>query len=371
MLEFLVTPLPPYAYTLIGIGMVTLFALRGYIRGFFKEIFSVLSLVLIIVLAKPFGNVAQSLLPLQDLPEMLHPIIAMTVGSIGGYVLIRFFFFLIALKFKLYRKWEGKAKLYVKLGGTIIGLTFGTILLMILSWYMLIVGGLATSIIKTPDMVSGMQRLIFMPTEMMGIHLAGFKESALGKFAEKTNPVPQTITKGVDIISDITQNPEALLNLAEYEPIADLMESESIQNLVENEEIKKMAEQGDIMGLLSHPDVQQLMEDPEIQETLKDINPAEIIELLGDDEETEGLLEEVMQNSEQYEGLIDDETVSSLMEKESAQKISEDPEIQRLIDEGNTAELLSNPDVMEFLSDPEVIEAMQSMSPEEVMQMLP
>jgi len=278
MFQALTTPLPPYAYTLIGLGIVLFFTIRGYRRGVIREGFSILSLVFSALLAKPVGALLITLgfLSLENIPVFLHSLAAGGVGGIVAYVVLRLSLFVIGKVFKLYRKREGRAKVIVKAGGAILGGLFGIVLVFILAWYVLLFG----KITPTPRNEAEAESLLMLPAKMLSTHKQGLEQSTLGSIAENTSPVPDEIETSVEIFSEVSQNPEKLVELLEYEPITQMLEQESVLQLMGNQEIREMAEEGDFMGILNHPDVQSVMEDPDIQELMKSIDPEEVKALL-------------------------------------------------------------------------------------------
>lgn len=255
-MSFLTAPLPPYAYNLIAIAIVAFFALRGARRGFFKEFFSLLSIGLSAILAKPFGEFLAPLLPMGSVPLLFRSIVALTIGGIAAYVAVRFECFLIATFFRLYRAWRGKAKILVRLGGALIGGCFGLALVFILSWYILTMGKLRGSAMA--DVVS--------------VHREALMESAIGNVAQVTSPVPPEVTEGIDILAEIAKDPAKMEKLLQSEPVQNLMRTEAVRNLAQDTEVRALAERRDVMGILNHPAVRKAMDDAKVQEALKGID---------------------------------------------------------------------------------------------------
>jgi len=292
VVTLLTTPLPAYGYTLIGIGFVTLFTVRGCVRGFLKELSSILSLTSSIVLAKPLGFLLKGLLPLEKIPLVFHGIAALTIGGILGYVLIRILFSLIVRSCNLNREWKGRALILIRLGGALIGGLFGILMIFILSWYVLLVGKL-TLPPEVPEETGGAKPevseetggtkidLLQLPAKIMSTHREGLAESALGEIAEKTNPAPAEIVDSIDLISELTRNPEKMQQVMQSEQMTQMMQLPSVQNVIENQELQSLAEQGDFMGLLNHPAITEVLDDPAVQEALQSIDPSELMEMLG------------------------------------------------------------------------------------------
>lgn len=255
-MSFLAAPLPPYAYNLFAIGIVAFFALRGAWRGFFKELFGLLGIGASVVLAKPFGDFLAPFLPMGSVPLLFQSIVALTIGGIAAYVVVRFECFLIATFFRLYRTWQGKAKLLLRLSGALIGGCFGLALVLILSWYILTMGKLSGSALA----------------DVVGAHREALMESTIGNVAEETSPVPPAVTEGIGILAEIAENPAKMEKVIQSEPVQNLMRQEAVLDLAANEEVRALAERRDVMGLLNHPAVRRAMDDPSVQEALKGID---------------------------------------------------------------------------------------------------
>jgi len=295
VVTILTTPFEPYVYTLIGIGIAVFFVIRGSLRGLMKELSSILSLGASIVLAKPLGNLTMGFLPLDTIPLIFHSLIALTIGGLLGYVLVRFGFFLLTKLCGLDREWKGRTRVIMRLGGAIIGGLFGIALVFIVSWYILLMGKISIPSPVDPEetvrrtgtgtgtgTVTGFttQDLLQLPAKIVSSHRKGLAESSLGSIAEETNPAPEEIQDAIDIVSTITKNPEKMQQLMQSEEISNVMEQKAVQTIMQNTEIQTMAAEGDMMGLMNHPDVQAMLNDPDVQAALEDIDTETLLELL-------------------------------------------------------------------------------------------
>ena len=287
VVTILTTPFEPYVYTLIGISIAAFFVIRGSLRGLLKELSSVLSLGASIVLAKPLGNLTMGILPLDTIPLIFHSLIALTIGGLLGYVLVRLGFFLLTKHCGLDREWKGRMRVIMRVGGALIGGIFGIALVLILSWYVLLMGKISIPSPADPEKTVGKtgtgfttQDLLQLPAKIVSSHREGLAESSLGGLAEETNPAPEEIQDAIDIVSEITKNPEKMRQLMQSEEISNVMEQEAVQNIMQNAEIQAMAAEGDMMGLMSHPDVQAMLNDPDVQAALEEIDTKALLEML-------------------------------------------------------------------------------------------
>lgn len=289
--SILTTPLSPTVYTLIGIGAVILFAVHGAYRGIFKVLFGITSLILAYPLAEPFGAALAPLLDLERFPSVFHSLLLTTIGGFVAYVLLWLLFFLLTLLFKLDRQRYGWDRAIVMGGGALLGALFGAAIILLLSWFLLIMGTLVAGMPgisrenaaggeKKPAEESAMKEAIMLPARFVAGHSEAFRESNLGIFARESNPAAEKLDTGMSVATEVIKNPKSMEKLIEYEPIAEIIKGDAVQELMANEEIKKMAAEGNIFGILNHPATKAMLNDPEIQEALKNIDPAELQKML-------------------------------------------------------------------------------------------
>src|SRR3989344_3556669 len=145
-MDFLTTPLPPHAYTVIGLGIVLFFALKGGFRGIFKDLFGITCLIIAYPLAEPFGWALKPLISLDRFPTMMHDTLLLALGGMVSYGALRVLFLFTTKFLELNRKRYGWDRFFVSSGGALIGGLFGAVLVLILSWFLLTVGTLATAL---------------------------------------------------------------------------------------------------------------------------------------------------------------------------------------------------------------------------------
>ena len=291
VLSFLTAPLPPLAYTALGIAAVLLFAVHGAYRGIFKMLFGITSLILAYPLAEPFGFALRPLLALDYFPPMFHGVILATIGGLVAYALLWLLFFLLTILFSLDRTRYGWDRAIVMSGGALLGGIFGAVIVLILSWFLLIMGSLVGSMpslsattIQTgeekPAQESSMKGMILLPARFIAGHNEAFRKSALGIFAARLNPATAKFDTGISVATEVMKNPKNMENLIEYEPVADIIKKDAVQNLMKDPEIQKMAVEGNIYGILNHPATKKMLSDPEIQKALENIDPEELKKML-------------------------------------------------------------------------------------------
>lgn len=288
---FLTMPLPPFAYTALGIAAVLLFAVHGAFRGIFKVLFGITSLILAYPLAEPFGTALMPLLRLDDFPPMFVAPLLAALGGIVAYGLLWLLFFFVTILFHLDRKRYGWDKAIVMSGGAVLGGLFGALIVLIFSWLLLIMGSLVGNIPglspaaaeeggKKPAQESSVKGILLFPARLIAGHNEAFRESALGIFAARLNPAAAKFDTGISIATEVMKNPENMQKLAGYQPVAEILKEGAVKDLMSNPEIQKMAAEGNIYGILNHPATKKMLSDPKIQEALANIDPAELEKML-------------------------------------------------------------------------------------------
>jgi len=298
-MSMLTNPLPSYAYPLLALFLVLFFSWRGYKHGLIREITGVLSLIASILLAKPFGIPFLPLLSETAIPRALHTMIAMAIGATLAYVLTRISLSLLSKHFdhssdNSKEREKGKG---MRIGGACIGGAFGVVLVFLLSWYILSVGKISHIMLRNvpehtasqgieegQELVSEKDSLLLLPAKITAAHREGLAQSILGAIAEETNPVPEQVFQGTEIIMEAMQNPASLEKIVEYEPVMELMEMKSVQDLLNNDDIRELAAEGNIMELLKHPAIKEIADNPAIQTSLQKIDIEEVMQLLENQE---------------------------------------------------------------------------------------
>ena len=280
MLDILTTSLPPYAYDLIGAFIILIFALRGFRRGIAKELSGILSLGASIVLAKPVGDVLIDAGFFGQVPLILQSMAAASVAGIIVYIVFRLGLYLIIRILHLDNKGEGLSRFLVQASGASLGGLFGTVVVFILCWFILLMGSLPVAPPTENVNAITVQNILLLPSRVISAHSEDFALSRLGSAAAKFNPIPKSVTASVDVISKISKDPTKIQKIVEQEIFQEIAAQESVQALIQNEEIRSLAEEGNIMELMNNPDVKNVLEDPTVQEALKNIDPEEMLKLL-------------------------------------------------------------------------------------------
>lgn len=282
--SFLTTPLPPIAYTLIGIAVVILFAVHGAFRGIFRMLFLITSLILAYPLAKPFGDALLPFLPFENIPSIVIEPVLTAIGGTVAYILLWLLFLMVTRLFRLNRERQGWGRIIVMSGGALIGGLFGALLVLLFSWFLLIMGTLVAAmpgLSQETEESSALRDAVLLPARFVAGHSEAFRESRLGEIAKESTPAPaEKLESSMSVATEVLKNPHSMEKLIEYEPIADIIKGGAVQDLMANEEIRKMAAEGNIFGILNHPATKAMLSDPKIQEALANIDPKELQKML-------------------------------------------------------------------------------------------
>ncbi|HLC75557.1 MAG TPA: hypothetical protein VJB82_00335 [Candidatus Peribacterales bacterium] len=277
-MQYLTLPFPPHAYTILGLGAIAFFFLHGATRGIFKELFSITGLIASYPLAKPFGWALTPLLSLERIPTIFHKTFIMALGGIVAYGTLWVLFLFLTRLLKLERRRYGWDKFIVASSGCLVGGVFGTLIVFVGSWFILLLSSILSVIPASAAEKEG--SIFLLPTAIIRAHGDAFRTSALGTFAQKTNPLLHTFDVGISLATQISTNPKAMQTLMAYPPVADIIDEPVVRNLIANPDIQAMAKEGNMIGIMNHPSVQEMLNDPEVQKKLQEIDPSALKALL-------------------------------------------------------------------------------------------
>lgn len=283
MTKALTTALPPYTYDLLGLLVVLIFALRGARRGFAKELTSVLSLLAAFALARPFGSFLGSSIPLPPLPSFLQTPVTLSIGAVAAYLIARIALSIGVRLSGLHREPEGALKAASEFGGAGLRGGVGLLTCVIIGWSIVSTGRLSALLLSAAPRSESHSRwmdTLLLPIQFTAGHSDAFAQSLLGKLSSLTNPFPQGLIEGTEVLVEVMRAPANMKRLATYEPVRKVVEQPSVQELLRNPEIRAFAAKQDVVKLLNHPAMKKVLEDPALQEALRQIDPKELRKFL-------------------------------------------------------------------------------------------
>jgi hypothetical protein len=309
---------------------------------------SILCLVGAIYLAVPISRLIQDDLQ-KDLPLLYAYAASVVAGGFLAYFCSWLFLYGVARFFRLHRKWDGTMKYVVHWGGTIIGVLFGTIILMLFWWFILWDGKLAAVMVEAAEssgkkLASGQERIL-APSRAMIAQREGLLTSYTGRLAQQTNPFPDKAIEEIGVLVTALQqgvfskpqnsedseaeetssgsgesvateesgsgetatgtsegetgsdqqdtngaasdiiNSDSMQSILDALPLDQLMAIESMQQVIENGEVRALAEEGDILGLMNHPAMANLLNDPEVMDIMSEIDMESMQKLFSENPE--------------------------------------------------------------------------------------
>jgi|GEM_PF-1841107 hypothetical protein len=301
-IDYLFTaPLEPKIYDYIIILILIGFAYRGWKKGAIKGIIGILCIVGSYYLGKPVGLAIQSFLPLNNVPFLLHDIIAISVGGLLAYILLHIFFALVS-KAPFLNNEEVKKSFGTinRILGSFISLVFALLIVIIFSIFIVIAGKMSSFLPERSTEEQGMATtLIMLPTNMAIAHHENYMQSNFGILLKFINPLNEnspinienmgienealeTITNNIEAVKEVMENPEKIHELVNPKAIEKVMEQEALKKLSQNPEIRDLAEKGDIIGLMNHPKVLEAMNDPTVKEALEGMDVSSFNFMTGD-----------------------------------------------------------------------------------------
>ncbi len=281
--------------SLIGILLIGLIVIVGYMRGIFRILIAFLSLLLSAILAKPLSFMLSWLINKIDfIPLALKPFA--TLLATGILLFLIFLFIgnaLISIRERK-REEEGVPKIpaWERIGGAFLGGIWGIFLVVIIFTGFEIIGNFEeasariSSGIKTRYEKDNFLERDFSDLKRnqkdskgsFGALREKVQSSLFAPLVKEINPFDERISKIFENLITVISDPDLLQKLREHPEISHLIENPKLIEVAEDEEIKKALDSSDIYGLLNNPKIANLTKDKELIDELKRIDIERILE---------------------------------------------------------------------------------------------
>jgi hypothetical protein len=279
---------------LIGILLIGVIVVMGYLRGIFRILIAFLSLLLSAILAKPFSFTTSWLINKIDfIPLALKPFATLLAT---GILLFLIFFFLGSVLVSMRegkREEEGLPRIpfWERVGGALLGGIWGLFLVVIIFTGLEIIGsfeevserisaGIKTN--KEDDFLKkdwfdlGRERRSSKGS--FGVLKENVQKSLFAPLVKEINPLDEKITKIFENLITVMSDPDLLQQLKNHPEISHLTENPKLIKVAEDEEIKKALDSSDIYALLNNPKIANLTKDKELIDELKKIDIEKILD---------------------------------------------------------------------------------------------
>ncbi len=271
---------------LMGILLIGLFIVIGFLRGILRIIIAFLALLISALLAKPFSFLTSWLINKIDLiPLALKPLATFIATALLLFIIFLFIgSFIISLREKREEE-QGlpPIPIWERVGGAILGGIWGLFLTVLILTGIEIIGNVEDAFLKFSSQTREAQKTddffkkdwfkLQKEEKVSGSSFPLLKEkvhdSLFGSLVQKVNPVDEKVIKMIEQLLTVISNPELLEKLRNHPEISHLTENPKFIEVAEDEEIQKALEVSDFFSLLDNPRIAELIKDKELIEEVK------------------------------------------------------------------------------------------------------
>lgn len=280
---------------LLGILLIGLFIVIGFLRGIFRILFAFISLLLSALLAKPFSFLLSWFINKIDLiPLALKPLATIIATALLFFTIFLFVgSFIISYREKR-REEEGLPPITIweRAGGAIVGGIWGLFIVLLVLTGIEMIGSVEEAFLKissqtqevpkTDDFLKKDWFQLKKEKKEIGGSFPLLKEkvqdSLFGSLVQKVNPVDEKTIKTIEQLMTVLSDPELLEEFRSYPEISRLTENPKFINVAGDDEILKALNSSDIFSLLNNQKIADLMKDKELISEIKKIDIERILD---------------------------------------------------------------------------------------------
>lgn len=280
---------------LLGILLIGLFIVIGFLRGIFRILFAFISLLLSALLAKPFSFLLSWFINKIDLiPLALKPLATIIATALLFFTIFLFVgSFIISYREKR-REEEGLPPITIweRAGGAIVGGIWGLFIVLLVLTGIEMIGSVEEAFLKissqtqevpkTDDFLKKDWFQLKKEKKEIGGSFPLLKEkvqdSLFGSLVQKVNPVDEKTIKTIEQLMTVLSDPELLEEFRSNPEISRLTENPKFINVAGDEEILKALNSSDIFSLLNNQKIADLMKDKELISEIKKIDIKRILD---------------------------------------------------------------------------------------------
>lgn len=279
---------------LMGILLIGLFIVIGFLRGILRIIIAFLALLISALLAKPFSFLLSWLINKIDLiPLALKPLATFIATALLLFIIFLFIgSFIISLREKR-REGEGlpPIPIWERVGGAILGGLWGLFLTLLILTGIEMIGNVEDAFLKFSSQAQKVQKtddffkkdwFKLKKEEVRSSSFPLLKEkvhdSLFGSLVQKVNPVDEKAVKMIEQLLTVISDPELLEKFRNHPEISNITKNPKFLELTEDEEILKALDSSDIFTLLNNQKIADLMKDKELLTELKRIDFERILD---------------------------------------------------------------------------------------------
>lgn len=280
---------------LLGILLIGLFIVIGFLRGIFRILFAFISLLLSALLAKPFSFLLSWFINKIDLiPLALKPLATIIATALLFFTIFLFVgSFIISYREKRIEE-EGLPPITIweRAGGAIIGGIWGLFIVLFVLTGIEMIGSVEEAFLKissqtqevpkTDDFLKKDWFQLKKKKKEIGGSFPLLKEkvqdSLFGSLVQKVNPVDEKTIKTIEQLLTVLSDHELLEEFRSNPEISRLTENPKFINVAGDEEILKALNSSDIFSLINNQKIADLMKDKELISEIKKIDIGRILD---------------------------------------------------------------------------------------------
>lgn len=271
--------------TLIGFGLVALFAFAGYRRGLLRIATFLVSLLMAGMLAEPLAGIVLPLANASPWIPLTLKHLAATVGA-GLVVLV----VLLLLTSSLLRQRENRREVenlprvrqWERIGGMIVGATWGFFVVVLAMVGLHLLGGVEETLTRPSSRISASPAPVASEdkTRPAGNYLALSEQidhSAFAPLVQKAAPLESAVTTTFNDLAAVAGNPTLLERFQRHPTIARFTNNPKIRELAQDAEIARLVQEQQYYALLNNTKIAAVLQDKALVAELRQVEIRKIL----------------------------------------------------------------------------------------------
>jgi hypothetical protein len=276
-------------FTLVGVGLIVVFAILGYFRGALRIVAAILSLLFAGLLSMRISFVFQGIVGDSGyVPKALVPIASILVAGIILF-LVFFIVFEVFIKRRQRRREEaGEAPLqgWERWGGAVLGGVWGLGLVMLIFVGIDIIGRVEQAMASASQISTQSQspksddsskdKSTISPGDFSALR-DGLEKSFFGPLVHEANPLDEKVAKTFESLAIVLSDPELSEKFRNHPTVAKFAQDPRIIEISEDPEIQRHIQNMDFYRLLDNEKIAALLKERDLFEQLKDVDMEAIL----------------------------------------------------------------------------------------------
>jgi uncharacterized membrane protein required for colicin V production len=253
----------------LGLLIIMMNVWSGWQHGVVRQVLRIFAIVAAYIVGYKAGPLLATVVPQIAVLGSVQPAAVSIATGFLTYLILRF---LINVLFRRTRDQESAILRFIYgIGGATIGLFFSVIFLIATIAGIRLMGTVADAQFRVAQ--KRREPLPDSPRVTAMTQLSKAREAIengpIAAVVETIDPTPSGIYEGIDRVSMLTSDPEAMRRFVSYSGTRELMEHPSLKAVAQDPAIQVMAQRKDYMALMQDPKVGDMLKDESLQAKLK------------------------------------------------------------------------------------------------------